>query len=175
MDTSSNDRFPPELQEVGDRLRASRPALTPLEAEDLKLRLKRRAGLGSANKRGSFMKSRLALTFVLVSGLLLTGGGGAVAVTGIAGDGNSGTAQYQTVGGQQGSGGSNGGQGGGSGGQVLGKSEQPAAPGAAQAGQQVASSGDDSLPFTGLLAIPMLAAGVGLLGAGAVMRRGAAG
>ena len=117
------------------------------------------------------MKSRLALTFVLVSGLLLTGGGGAVAVTGIAGDGNSGTAQYQTVGGQQGSGGSNGGQGGGSGGQVLGKSEQTAAPGAAQAGQQVATSGDDSLPFTGLLAIPMLAVGVGLLGAGAIMRR----
>ena len=126
------------------------------------------------------MKSRLALTFVLVSGLLLTGGGGAVAVTGIAGDGDSGTAQYQTVGGQQGSGGSNGGQGGGSGGQVLGKSEQPSAPGgngvapaAAQAGEQVATSGDDSLPFTGLLAIPMLAVGVGLLGAGAIMRRGA--
>ena len=124
------------------------------------------------------MKSRLALTFVLVSGLLLTGGGGAVAVTGIAGDGDSGTAQYQTVGGQQGSGGSNGDQGGNQGSQVLGKSEQPSTPGgnavapaAAQAGEQVATSGDDSLPFTGLLAIPMLAVGVGLLGAGAIMRR----
>ena len=118
------------------------------------------------------MKSRLALTFVLVSGLLLTGGGGAVAVTGIAGDGDSGTAQYQQVGEEQ-SGGS-GGQSGGSGGQVLGQTEQRAAPGAAQAGEQVATSGDDSLPFTGLLAIPMLAAGVGLLGTGAVMRRRAA-
>jgi hypothetical protein len=172
MDSSSHDRFPPELQEIADHLRATRPALTPLEVDDLKLRLKRRAGWGSATKRGSVMKSRLALTFVLVSGLLLTGGGGAVAVTGIAGDGDSGTAQYQQVGEEQ-SGGS-GGQGGGSGGQVLGKTEQRATPGAAQAGEQVATSGDDSLPFTGLLAIPMLAAGVGLLGTGAVMRRRAA-
>jgi hypothetical protein len=123
------------------------------------------------------MKSRLALTFVLVSGLLLTGGGGAIAVTGIAGDSDAGTAQYQAVGGEQGSGGSggqgggSGGQGGGSGGQVLGENAERPAPQSARSGEQLANAGDDSLPFTGLLAIPMLAAGVGLLGTGTVMRR----
>ena len=60
--------------------------------------------------------------------------------------------------------------------QVLpGNEESPAAPESVQPTQQVeagvASTGGDELPFSGIAAIPVLLAGIAVLGAGTVMRR----
>lgn len=108
------------------------------------------------------MKSRLALTAILVLGLMMTGTGATIAITGASDDGNAGVAQYGT-----GNNGNEGGnlageeQGGGGGG---GENTQPA--------EQVAAQGSSgSLPFTGFVAIPLLVGGVALAGTGAVMRR----
>ena len=110
------------------------------------------------------MKSRLALTFILVLGLMMTGTGATIAVTGASDDGNAGVAQYNE-GTQQGGGNNLAGkeQGGGGGGNPD-ESTQPA--------QQVAAQGGSgSLPFTGFVAIPLLVGGVALAGTGAVLRR----
>jgi hypothetical protein len=55
-------------------------------------------------------------------------------------------------------------------GSVIGKVESPSS-GNASGEQQVAATGEDTLPFTGFVAIPLLVGGVGLLGAGAGLRR----
>ncbi len=109
------------------------------------------------------MRSRLAVTLTLVFGLMFTGAGGTVAVTGLAGDGDAGTAQYGEVeaeleGGKEDDG------------AVLGSVETRQSDDGSAA-EQVAQTGDDDLPFTGFAAIPLLVGGVGLLGAGAALRR----
>lgn len=109
------------------------------------------------------MKSRLALTFVLVLGLMMTGTGATIAVTGASDDGNAGVAQYGSPspqgGGNNLAGKEQGGGGGGS-------------PEATQPAEQVAAQGGSgSLPFTGFVAIPLLVGGVALAGTGAVLRR----
>ena len=109
------------------------------------------------------MKSRLALTVVLVLGLMMTGTGATIAVTGASDDGNAGVAQYNE-GTQQGGGNNLAGQEQGGGGGGSPETTQPA--------QQVAAQGGSgSLPFTGFVAIPLLVGGVALAGTGAVLRR----
>ena len=163
--TSNHDDLAPEMREIARRLDAERPELTEMRLDELKLGILRRTGRRSSlTPRGSFMRSRAAVTLVLVLGMMFTGAGGTVAVTGLAGAGDSGTAQYGEVEAEI--------EGGQEEGAVLGNTERrPSGETAGTGTQQVAETGEDTLPFTGFLAIPMLVAGVGMLGAGAALRR----
>ena len=142
------------------RLRSERPELTALQLDAIKGTVRRRVGttgLAHATFGRSFMKSRLALTAILVLGVMMSGTGATIAITGASDDGSAGVAQY---GQNQEEGGGNlaGAQQGG------GDDTQPA--------EQVAAQGDSgSLPFTGFVAIPLLLGGVALVGTGAVLRR----
>ena len=158
------------MDEIENLLRDERPMASPLELDRMKLRAlqgtqKRRSRPGRL--KGAVLKSRLALMSMIVVGILMSGTGATVAVTGIAGDGSSGTAQYgQDVAGET----DDGGEGGG--GDVLGDSEDGNTGDAAVQGTaQEAADGSERLPFTGFVAIPLLLGGVALLGTGVVLRR----
>jgi hypothetical protein len=112
------------------------------------------------------MKSRLALTLILVLGLMMTGTGATIAITGASDSGSAGVAQYNE--GNNNEGGNLGGkeQTGGGGGNA------PAGEEATQPAEQVAAQGSTgSLPFTGFVAIPLLVGGAALAGTGAVLRK----
>ena len=118
------------------------------------------------------MRTRLAITATLAIGILMSGTGAGLAVSGIAGSGSAGSEQYPQVVTPQET----------PTGDVLGEqpSEGPVAdedgeaPGdEAQPTRQVAAPDDDELPFTGLAAVPLLLAGIGLVVLGVVLRRGA--
>ena len=107
------------------------------------------------------MKSRFVITTMLVLGVLMSGAGAGLAVSGVSGDGSSGEAQYttdttdtQTV--------------------LPTTESNPPSPtitdNPTQETRQVESS-DNELPFTGYAAIPVLLAGIALLSVGVVMRR----
>lgn len=160
------DRVPFELHGVERRLRDGRPELTALELDAVKQRAMtsaaRRSPSPFTTTKGILMKSRLAVTLVLALGLLMSGTGATLAVSGLSGSGSAGTAQYPDVDQQPDD--------------VLGEEEDvPPAPAAdvtpVQETRQVTAADDAALPFTGFLAIPVLIGGVGLLGAGIVMRR----
>jgi len=106
------------------------------------------------------MKSRLALTVVLVLGLMMTGTGATIAITGASDSGSAGVAQYGNNNGNEGGNLAGEEQGGGGGGENTQPAEQVAAQG-----------GSGSLPFTGFVALPLLIGGVALAGTGAVLRR----
>jgi len=130
------------------------------------------------------MRSRLAIIAMLVFGMVLSTGGGALAVSGFASQqqDNAAEGQYGPSGGQEGaeeqgvlgedeSGGPAGGQednGGPAGAEEEGGGVQPARQ--VEAGAQ-ATGGDEQLPFTGFAAIPILLGGVALLTSGLVLRR----
>lgn len=98
---------------------------------------------------------------MLVAGLLMTGTGGALAISGISGSGSAASQQYPDSSGKPTE-------------KVLGATKNPGArvtPADVQAVQQEASGSNGGLPFTGYLAIPVLLCGVALLGAGLVLRR----
>ena len=132
------------------------------------------------------MKSRMAITMMLVLGIMLSTAGGGLAVQGIGDD--AGSAQYppenprinqplqprvtvqpEAPAEDQPRN------------QVLAEQEDQAAPerAAAQAPRQIAqaprqvaaAAGEEQLPFTGLAAIPVLLAGLALLVTGAALRR----
>ena len=103
------------------------------------------------------MKSRLALTMILVLGVMMSGTGATIAITGASDKGSAAAGEY----GLGGNGGNNlAGQNQGGGGDDTQPVEQVAAQG-----------GSGSLPFTGFVAIPLLVGGVALAGTGAVLRR----
>lgn len=162
------DRVPSELHGVERRLRDGRPELSTLELDAVKRRAMasaaRRSPSPFTTTKGILMKSRLAVTLVLALGLLMSGTGATLAVSGLAGSGSAGTAQYPDVDQQPDD--------------VLGVEEEegvPPAPTAevtpVQETRQVTAADDATLPFTGFLAIPVLVGGVALLGAGIAMRR----
>lgn len=185
------DPLPPDLADLGERLRRDRPELAPLELDRIKVNVMRRA---SAAPKGGFMRARLTILGFLVVGILMMGTGGALAVSGFSGS-SAATAEYGPGGvkGVQATGtlgsnsapctetgtngsttGSNGSTNGSStnctppsGTAPTGTAPSTAAPSPAA---QVASNGS-SLPFTGYAAIPVLVIGVALLGTGAIMRR----
>lgn len=105
------------------------------------------------------MKSRLALTAILVLGLMMTGTGATIAITGASDSSNAGVAQYGN--------GNNGNEGGNLAGEEQGGGGENTQP----AEQVAATGGSGSLPFTGFVAIPLLVGGAALAGTGAVMRR----
>jgi hypothetical protein len=144
------------------RLRSERPGLTAIRLDAIKGNVRRRvgtSGLATATFGRSFMKSRLALTAILVLGVMMSGTGATIAITGASDDGSAGVAQYGDDRDEGGGGNLAGVQQGGG-----GEETQPA--------EQVAAQGDSgSLPFTGFLAIPLLVGGVALVGTGAALRR----
>ena len=133
-------------------LREERPRASELELDGIKRRVRQRVA-----RKGQPMRSRLAILALLVVGMLMSGTGAGLAVQGFDQSGDDASeVQYPPKGG----------------GGVLGE-EDSSGPLAddddAQVPAQVESG--DSLPFTGFAAIPVLAIGVALVGAGLVLRR----
>ena len=173
MTKIDRDHLPTDVARVAERLEQERPTATPLELDRIQLRAQAQAARqGRSQAKGSLLKSRVAITAVLMLGLFTGGTGATLAVSGSSDGGNASQVQYprgtggnNVLGQQQGSNPANPG-----GGNVLGTSES--SPGAAQGSQQVvATQGGSSLPFTGLAAIPIIILGLALLGAGAMMWR----
>jgi hypothetical protein len=167
MDYSNGEHDPAELTPVEERLRAERVTATPVELDALKLRAMRQAAPAAPRfRKGVWMKSRLALTLMIVLGLMMSTTGAGLAISGSSDRGSAAEGQY-------GGGGEKGEnpndnlagtvQGGGQGGSDTADS-QPV--------EQVAVATDDngSLPFTGFVAIPLIVGGVALLSGGAILR-----
>ena len=124
------------------------------------------------------MKSRLAITTMLVLGLFMSTTGAGLAITGGTVSQNAG---QESTGGYEGLtlGQDDDNEGNGPAGttqgedQVLGDTDTP---GDASPASQVAATGDadETLPFSGFLAIPLLLGGVFLLGSGLLLRRSTA-
>ena len=171
------------------RLHNERPQLTPLELDEIKTRLDARLTHGSLRghpRKGAFMKSRLAITMMLVLGLIFSTSGVGLAISGIADNGSSGRAQYsqpqgETLGQQQPAQNPSGSQGGDDGG-TLGEEQQGEEQGDGggaqgegspnvQSTRQVQATEGGKLPFTGLAAIPLLLGGMALLVTGFTLRR----
>jgi hypothetical protein len=157
--------------------------LTALELDAAKVRVMKSAAKQPgmlARKKGSFMKSRVALVAVLALGVFMSGTGATLAVSGFANTGSASSAQYpqenpkkphhiveaadaagnETCSDSSGTGASSGSGTGSNCTEVE-----------TQAVEQVAVTGTgSSLPFTGFVAIPVLIIGLGLLGAGVAMR-----
>lgn len=178
-----------DLAAVEERLRSERAVASGLELDELKLRAMSQAGAARPGTRlkGRLMKSRFALLAMIVAGLMMSMTGATLAISGSSGAGSAAKGEYgggDTPSGQQ--------QGGGNG-DTLGAEQGPggqagtgaegadngsgngSAPGDTQAAEQAAATGSggnggNSLPFTGLLAIPLLIGGVALLGTGGVLR-----
>lgn len=183
MDHSNRDRTPEELDSIADALRAERHQATPLELDRIKLQAIRQAEQPRpsfyAVKKGTLMKSRLALTLLLVAGFMLSTTGATLAISGSSGSGSAATNQYvqphneESHHGEQGTKGVHG-KGGNGGNEHNTLNEEPASevevePAPAAEQQAVVSSGS-SLPFTGFVAIPLLVIGVGLILVGATLR-----
>jgi hypothetical protein len=139
-------------------LREERPRASELELDAIKRRVMQRAG---APRKGQPMRSRLAILAMLVVGMLMSGTGAGLAVQGFDQSGDDASeVQYPPKGE----------------GNVLGE-EDSGGPLAennsddddAQVAQQVEAG--DSLPFTGFAAIPVVLAGVALIGGGLMLRR----
>ena len=129
------------------------------------------------------MRSRLAIIAMLVFGMVLSTGGGALAVSGFTSQSdNAAEQQYGKPGadtngdkgnngilGEEESGGPAGGQE--NGGAPAGTEDQGTQPARqVEAGAQ-GTGGEEQLPFTGFAAIPILLGGVALLTSGLVLRR----
>jgi hypothetical protein len=179
MNTSS-DEPRDDLLELGERLHAARPRLTPAELDDVKLRVRRRVA-HTSGKGTPFMKSRLAIMLMLVLGLMLSTTGAGLAISGAAGSNDAAGVQYcgagqttpacnnnhpsnnnGTLGVQK------------TGSKPTTSNESGPAPAAVQetsAPQQVATSSGGQLAFTGYAGIGVLVLGLGLLCTGVVLRR----
>ena len=130
------------------------------------------------------MRSRLAIIAMLVFGMVLSTGGGALAVSGFTSQSNNAAEQQygpsvgstETPGdngvlGEEESGGPAGGQENGGGAAPAPTSEDQGTQPARQVEAGAQGTGEAQLPFTGFAAIPILLGGVALLTAGLVLRR----
>jgi hypothetical protein len=171
---SYDDKMPDHLRATAERLQDSRPQPDDGVLERAKQHAVSRGGSGAHIPRGGFMKSRIAIAAVLATGLIMSGGGASLAISGISSQGSAAVIQYPTDT-TPGSGNSPIQEEGGSGegnspggadlGAVAGKT------GDVQAARQAGSNGRQSLPFTGLAAIPLLLLGLVVTGGGLMMRR----
>jgi hypothetical protein len=168
-----------ELGPVIARLKAERPTASDLELGLIKQRVRGRvAPSARRSRRTEIMRSRLAIIAMLVFGMVLSTGGGALAVSGFTSQsGSAATQQYgdkkdegdQGVLGEEESGGPAGGQE--NAGAPAGAEDQGTQPARqVEAGAQ-GTGGEEQLPFTGFAAIPILLGGIALLSAGLVLRR----
>jgi hypothetical protein len=161
-----------ELGPVIARLEAERPTASDLELGLIKQRVRGRVAPGvRRSRRTEFMRSRLAIIAMLVFGMVLSTGGGALAVSGFTSqDDSAASAQYGggNVGGEDtGDQGVLGEEEGGGGTTENGGPTQPSRQ--VEAGAQ--ATGGEQLPFTGFAAIPILLGGVALLTTGLVLRK----
>ena len=157
MDRNQQPRFPAELAAIAQQLHDERPQATALELDQIKLRAQANARR-SARRRDVFMRSRLAITSILVVGVLMSGAGAGLAISGSSGSGSAGVAQYETDTTDT---------------QTVLPTTETNIPTQtkAQETRQVSSNDSNQLPFTGYAAIPVLLAGLGLLSVGVIMRR----
>jgi hypothetical protein len=167
MDYSNGASDPADLTPIEERLRAERVTATAVELDALKLRAMRQAAPAAPRfRKGAWMKSRLALTLMIVLGLMMSTTGAGLAISGSSDSGSAAKAQYgndnddngdDVAGTLQGQGNGNG----------VGDTAE------SQPAEQVAVAGDDdsgSLPFTGFFTIPLIVGGVALLSGGALLR-----
>jgi hypothetical protein len=145
-----HDDFKPEIS----ALEQARPSLSAQELDGVKARVRRRTGRASAWQR--FARTRGTIVAAITAGVLMSTGGTALGISGLASSGVASTAQYSPAG---------------SGSSTPSKS---AAVSPIEAAQQPAVSSSGELPFTGFLAIPVFLIGVGLVGVGLVGRRSSA-
>jgi hypothetical protein len=147
-----------EFDDITRLLREDRPQASELELDEIKRRVRQRVA-----RKGQPMRSRLAILAMLAVGIVMSGTGAGLAVQGFDQSGNDASqAQYPNGGGD-----------------VLGEEdtgggevtpeETDTVVNDAQVAQQVESG--DSLPFTGFAAIPVVLAGVALIGGGLMLRR----
>lgn len=163
MDRFDNQNHLAE-DELERRLRSERPELTAIRLDAIKGNVRRRVDVGGHARvtfGRSFMKSRLALTAILVLGVMMSGTGATIAITGASDNGSAGVAQYGPDGVEQEDKKKN----------NLAGAEQGGGDDTQPAEQVAAQGGSGSLPFTGFLAIPLLVGGVALAGTGLVLRR----
>jgi hypothetical protein len=180
MDNSNRNRTPAEFEQIEAKLRAERHQASPLDLDRIKLQAIRQIERSRpslyAHKKGTLMKSRFALTLVLVAGFMLSSTGATLAISGSSGSGSAAINQYVSPG----TGGhhphhdvkgvtAKGGNGNDKPDNTLGSSspEVEVAPAAAE--QQAVVSSDSSLPFTGFVAIPLLIIGLAMIIGGAVI------
>jgi hypothetical protein len=176
--------LPEDLRQIAARLEHERPRLTAEQLDRVRAQARPARPTYFPRKKGLLMKPRLAVTLTLTLGLVFSGTGATLAV--ITDGDSAGIAQYPTapVGGQQ----------------VPPAQEvgpvQEIAPevieevapeeedvggiteeeggvrGVVERERQVTAAGaEGELPFTGILAIPLLIAGLVLLISGVVLRR----
>jgi len=91
---SDPDRLPDDLQDVARLLRDNRPEASALELDAVKRRVRNHAVRPSSPKSTTSMKSRIAMTAMLVSGLMMSGTGAGLAVSGLDAVDNASSAQY---------------------------------------------------------------------------------
>lgn len=89
--------LPDDLVEIATALERQRPQLSDLELDRLKSRALMDSRTIITNPKGNFMRSRLAVTTLLASGLLLSGGGTALGVSALQATDSAGEAQYGTA------------------------------------------------------------------------------
>jgi hypothetical protein len=152
-----------EFDDVIRLLRENRPEATQLELDQIKQRVRRRAGRPSRRKQD--MKSRLAILAMLVFGMVFSTTGAGLAIQSLSTGDDASVAQYGQgdkspgdVGGDRTGAGGNGAAGGNA--DTLQPTRQA----------ELGSDGDE-LPFTGFLAVPVLIGGVALLSGGMLLRR----
>lgn len=173
------------LEQIAARLRDERPQADAPELDRIKLRvLGARTNAGRAwlpaaihlYGKGTLMTSRIAITVLLALGIMMSATGATLAVSGLTDADSAAQVQYPPnnngdEGGREEGGGQGGEEAGGGGGSQAVLAGE-AAGGNAQAAEQVAAGGQGgNLAFTGFAALPLLVLGVGLFGAGLVMRR----
>jgi hypothetical protein len=171
-----NDRLPRDLQDIADRMAAERPEATPLELDRMHSRVRagRRPSPGVFGVKGMLLRSRLALTMMLVLGVMVSGAGGALALSGSSGSGNAARSQYCPPASANGQGGQNSNSQSETGrrcGQRTGAGTLGGGDGGGNVQANRQSAGDKKLPFTGYGAIPVIVVGLVLLIAGVMLRR----
>ncbi len=179
MTQNDRDQTPADLAWVAERLERERPIAEPLELDRMKLQARTQARRGARSQaKGSVLKSRVAITAILMLGLVTGGTGTTLALD--SGTTNAAQRQYGTPnpnpnpGGGVVAGTQEGTPRGGGGGQVAGATQSSGD--AVQSSQQVAAAqqGDGSnLPFTGLAAVPLIVLGLALLLVGGMLYRSA--
>jgi hypothetical protein len=147
MPARKTRRDPDGLELVGALLREERPLPSD---EQLDRAWRRIQPASPAPRREPLMRFRLAVSALLAIGVLMSGGGAALALSGSSSQGQAAEVVYPppantVVGGQT---------------NVQ-----------AQAPRQAAVAGEREIPFTGFAAIPVIGLGVVLLVAGVVLRR----
>jgi hypothetical protein len=174
---SRKPSLPEDLRGIDSALREARPELPEERVTLFAARARSRArAVSQPHSKEPVLRSRLAITFMLVFGFAFSGAGVGLAVTGISGgDVTSAQQQYPTerpiVSPEEDLGG------GGEGPTVRGETEEdgPSVAGEesdVQVNRQLgAQQAEDELPFTGFAAIPVLLLGIALLVSGLVLRR----